>query len=101
MSKCVGDPMASGDPGDEPCSRMRKSLARRAIAATAILVCLIFAAAAAAAERARVLAVEFAGAVNPVSQGFILDQIERAGGEGYDAVVLLTDTPGGLDSSMR
>jgi membrane-bound ClpP family serine protease len=80
---------------------MRKSLARRAIAATAILVCLIFAADAAAAERLRVLAVEFAGAVNPVSQGFILDQIERAGGEGYDAVVLLTDTPGGLDSSMR
>jgi membrane-bound serine protease (ClpP class) len=93
--------MASGDAGDDPCSRMRKSLARIAIAATAILVCLVVVAAAGAAERPRVLAVEFAGAVNPVSQGFLIDQIERASREGYDAVVLLTDTPGGLDSSMR
>jgi membrane-bound serine protease (ClpP class) len=93
--------MASAGAGDDSCSEMRKSLSRVALAAAAVFVALIFGAPAAAAEQPRVLAVEFAGAVNPVSQRFIVDQIERANREGYEAVVLLTDTPGGLDSSMR
>ncbi len=53
------------------------------------------------AERPRVLAVEFDNDVNPVSADFVTDQIDRANEEGYDAVVVLLDTPGGLDSSMR
>ena len=56
---------------------------------------------AAGADRPRVLAVEFANDVNPVTEDYLTGAIERAGREGYDAVVLLTDTPGGLDSSMR
>lgn len=52
-------------------------------------------------ERPRVLAVEFDNDVNPVSADFATDQIDRANEEGYDAVVFLLDTPGGLDSSMR
>jgi membrane-bound serine protease (ClpP class) len=49
----------------------------------------------------RVLAVEFANDVNPVSADFAIDQIERANEDGYSAVVILLDTPGGLAESMR
>src|ERR671927_466915 len=49
----------------------------------------------------RVLAVEFANDVNPVTQDYLTGAIDRAADEHYDAVVLLVDTPGGLDSSMR
>ncbi|MGI8605694.1 MAG: NfeD family protein, partial [Gaiellaceae bacterium] len=70
------------------------------------LAALIFAAVALAGgepatERPRVLAVEFANDVNPVTQDYLTNAIDRANDEGYDAVVILTDTPGGLDSSMR
>ncbi len=51
--------------------------------------------------RPRVLAVEFANDVNPVTQDYVTGAIARAERERYDAVVLLTDTPGGLDTSMR
>lgn len=49
----------------------------------------------------RVLAVELANDVNPVSADFVIDQLERAGDGGYAAVVILLDTPGGLAESMR
>jgi membrane-bound serine protease (ClpP class) len=49
----------------------------------------------------RVLAVEVANDVNPVSADFAIDQIERANEDGYSAVVILLDTPGGLAESMR
>jgi len=52
-------------------------------------------------ERPRVLAVEFENDVNPVTQDYLTGAIERAEKEGYDAVVVVMDTPGGLDSSMR
>jgi len=52
-------------------------------------------------DRPRVLAVEFENDVNPITQDYLTDAIDRANRENYDAVVLLTDTPGGLDSSMR
>jgi membrane-bound serine protease (ClpP class) len=55
----------------------------------------------AAAQGSRVLAVEFENDVNPVTQEYVVDAIERAERERYDAVVILMDTPGGLDSSMR
>jgi membrane-bound serine protease (ClpP class) len=52
-------------------------------------------------ERPRVLAAEFENDVNPVTQGYLTEAIERAEDGGYSAVVILMDTPGGLDSSMR
>jgi len=52
-------------------------------------------------ERPRVLAVEFENDVNPVTQDYLTDAIERGEREEYAAVVLVTDTPGGLDTSMR
>jgi membrane-bound serine protease (ClpP class) len=77
---------------------------RRALRLAPLLVLalmLALAQAAAASERPRVLAVEFIGTVNPVSKDFLVGEIERAERDAYAAIVLLTDTPGGLDASMR
>ena len=49
----------------------------------------------------RVLAVEFENDINPVTQDYLVDAIERGEREDYDAVVIELDTPGGLDSAMR
>ena len=49
----------------------------------------------------RVLAVVLENDINPVTQDYVVDAIERGEREGYDAVVIELDTPGGLDSSMR
>jgi membrane-bound serine protease (ClpP class) len=54
---------------------------------------------AASAKNGKVLAVKFDADVNPVTQGWLSDRIRE--GAGYDAIVILLDTPGGLDSSMR
>ena len=62
---------------------------------------LVPAAAFAAPSQPRVLAVEFDNDVNPVTADYVIDQIERANKENYNAVVILLDTPGGLASSMK
>ena len=64
---------------------------------------LVFAltAAPAAAQAPRVLAVEFENDVNPVTADYVIDEIERANDEDFDAVVILLDTPGGLASAME
>ena len=49
----------------------------------------------------RVLAVEFENDVNPVTADYVIDQIDRANEENYDAVVILLDTPGGLADAMK
>jgi membrane-bound serine protease (ClpP class) len=69
--------------------------------AAVALTFLGLAGAAGAAEPPRVLAVEFENDINPVTQDYLTDAIDRGERQGYDAVVLLIDTPGGLDSSMR
>jgi len=66
----------------------------------ALAACLAVAGAAAAQNSPRVLAVEFENDVNPVTADFVMDQIDRAAEDGYDAVVILLDTPGGLSSAM-
>src|SRR5688572_15432840 len=53
------------------------------------------------AQTPRVLAVEFENDVNPVTKDYVINAIDRAEEEDYAAVVILLDTPGGLDSSMR
>jgi membrane-bound serine protease (ClpP class) len=45
--------------------------------------------------------VTFANDVNPVTQDYVNGEIDRANEEGYSAVVILLDTPGGLGSSMK
>jgi membrane-bound serine protease (ClpP class) len=76
----------------------------RGLFCTFFLLAAVFALAgsAAAQETApRVLAVVLENDINPVTQDFVIDAIERGEDEGYDAVVIELDTPGGLDSSMR
>ena len=55
----------------------------------------------AATDPPRVLSVEFDNDVNPVTQDYLTGEIAKANKGGYDAVVLLLDTPGGLSESMR
>jgi membrane-bound serine protease (ClpP class) len=61
----------------------------------------LVAAAGAQDERPRVLAIEFENDVNPVTADYVVDSIADAEEGGYDAVVILLDTPGGLSESMR
>ena len=65
------------------------------------MAALLPAAAGAAPSQPRVLAVEFDNDVNPVTADYVIDQIERANEDRYDAVVILLDTPGGLASAMK
>jgi membrane-bound serine protease (ClpP class) len=69
----------------------------------ALVVALLALAGGAAAQEPspRVLVAELANDINPVTEDFVVDAIERAEEEDYDAVVIELDTPGGLDSSMR
>jgi membrane-bound serine protease (ClpP class) len=63
---------------------------------------LVLAGAAPAAQDApKVLVVEFENDVNPVTQDYLVDEMRRGAKEGYAAVVIEMDTPGGLGSSMR
>jgi membrane-bound serine protease (ClpP class) len=59
------------------------------------------AAPAGAAPSGRVLVAEFENDVNPVTQDYLLDAIDQAEQDGYAALVIEMDTPGGLGSSMR
>jgi membrane-bound serine protease (ClpP class) len=67
----------------------------------AVLVALVLSGTALGADRNRVLAVEFSNDINPVTEDYLNGSIDRANDQGYNAVVILMDTPGGLDSSMR
>ncbi len=58
-------------------------------------------ASAAASGPPRVLVARLADDINPVSQGYLQDQVRRAQDGGYAALVVELDTPGGLGSSMR
>ena len=53
--------------------------------------------------QARVLAITFGPdlEINPVTQGYLTSQLSHAADAGYDAAVILLDTPGGLLSSMK
>jgi membrane-bound serine protease (ClpP class) len=80
-----------------------KSPLLRAILASLVGVLLfaLTAGTASAQDRPRVLAVEFDNDVNPVTADFVIEAIERANDENFDAVVILLDTHGGLASSME
>jgi membrane-bound serine protease (ClpP class) len=63
------------------------------------LAAAVFPAAASAAPR--VLAIHFSTDVNPVTQDWVNHQLARAQDAHYDAAVIVLDTPGGLEESMR
>jgi membrane-bound serine protease (ClpP class) len=54
-----------------------------------------------AASTPRVLAIHFAQEVNPVTAGWLDHELGKAENGDYDAAVILLDTPGGLEDSMR
>jgi membrane-bound serine protease (ClpP class) len=49
----------------------------------------------------RVLAIHFTTDVNPVTQDWVNHELGRAQSDGYSAAVIVLDTPGGLEESMR
>ena len=49
----------------------------------------------------RVLVIHFDTEVNPVTQDWVNHQLGRAQSGGYSAAVIVLDTPGGLEESMR
>ena len=73
----------------------------RAFWASLVAAAALLAPAAAQGAPPRVLAVEFENDVNPVTADYVTGQIERANEDGYDAVVILLDTPGGLADAMK
>ena len=54
-----------------------------------------------AASAPRVLAIHFDAEVNPATQDWLNNQLDRAASGGYSAAVIVLDTPGGLSESMR
>jgi membrane-bound serine protease (ClpP class) len=78
---------------------------KRALLVTLLaLVPLVFAGGASgAASHSRVLAITFGPdlEINPVTQGYLTHQLSHAADAGYDAAVILLDTPGGLSTSMK
>jgi membrane-bound serine protease (ClpP class) len=60
-------------------------------------------AASAGTTQPRVLAIRFGPdlEVNPVTQDYLTGELSRAAKNGYDAAVVLLDTPGGLSTSMK
>ena len=57
----------------------------------------------AASSQPKVLAIRFGPdlEVNPVTQDYLTSKLSRAAKDGYDAAVILLDTPGGLSTSMK
>ena len=73
----------------------------RAFFLTLAVVLPVLAPSTAGAATPRVLAVTFDNDVNPVTQDYVNQQIERANEEKFDAVAIVLDTPGGLADAMR
>jgi membrane-bound serine protease (ClpP class) len=65
------------------------------------LVLLALAAPGRAAAAPRVLAIHFVQDVDPVTQGWLNHELGKAESGGYSAAVIVLDTPGGLEDSMR
>ena len=49
----------------------------------------------------RVLAIHFTADVDPVTQDWLNHELGKAASQGYSAAVIVLDTPGGLEESMR
>jgi membrane-bound serine protease (ClpP class) len=67
----------------------------------AVIAVALVAVPAAAAQTPRVLAIQFDNDVNPVTADYVVGELERAERDGFDAAVIVLDTPGGLSESMR
>src|SRR3954447_24580598 len=88
-------------PVDRILTAVRSAFLRALFASLAVLGAMLLSSGSAQAATPRVLAVEFDNDVNPVTQDYLTGEIARANRDGFDAVVLVLDTPGGLSESMR
>src|SRR5919109_3909247 len=75
----------------------------RGLVAVVGLTLVLASGASAASTQSRVLAIRFGPdlEVNPVTQDYLTSKLSDAAKSGYDAAVILLDTPGGLSSSMK
>ncbi|MFL5920866.1 MAG: NfeD family protein [Gaiellaceae bacterium] len=73
----------------------------RALLASLVAALAVPALASASAAHPRVLAIHFELEVNPVTSSYLDHELGRAQEDGYDAAVIVLDTPGGLSESMR
>jgi membrane-bound serine protease (ClpP class) len=67
----------------------------------AVFLLSLVAPATASAGSPKVLAIHFRTDVNPVTQDWLNGQLGHAQSQGYAAAVIVLDTPGGLEDSMR
>src|SRR5947209_619414 len=68
---------------------------------TALFLLTLVVPATAAGGSPRVLAIHFGTDVNPVTQDWVNNELSDAQSHGYSAAVIVLDTPGGLEDSMR
>lgn len=76
-------------------------MGRTRVLVLALGVVLLLGGSAWAQARPQVLVVRVEGAVDPFVANLVEGGVDQARREGFDAVLLSIDTPGGLDSSMR
>ncbi len=96
-----GRPSAAGTVGSVVNAGVARALGTLAAVLVAALVVAVPGQPADDTEPPHVLVVEFDNDVNPVTQDFLQDAIERGEQEEAAAVVIEMDTPGGLGSAMR
>jgi membrane-bound serine protease (ClpP class) len=73
----------------------------RALLASLVAALAVPALASASPAHPRVLAIHYELEVNPVTSSYLDHELDRAQKDGYDAAVIVLDTPGGLSESMR
>ncbi len=76
-------------------------MSRKQIFASLLLFSAVASAAGPPAAPPKVLAVTYAGIINPVADEVFESAIRRGAAEKVSALVFKLDTPGGLDTSMR
>jgi membrane-bound serine protease (ClpP class) len=86
---------------DRILTTVKAAFLRALLASLAVVSAFLLFSGPAGAAAPKVLAVTFNTEVNPVTQGYVNDQLSRAERGHYAAVVIVLDTPGGLSDSMR
>jgi membrane-bound serine protease (ClpP class) len=71
------------------------------IVAIVFLLFMAWPGAAHSAESGTILNLRLDGVVDPFESSYLTGQIDSAQNEGFEAILITIDTPGGLDSSMR
>jgi len=86
---------------DRILTTVKAAFLRAFLASLAVFAAVLLSGGAARAASPRVLVVHFDNDINPVTADFLNDEIGRANKDGYSAVVIELDTPGGLVDSMN